>query len=603
VHAWNSSTDKARTLQYRRSAPVVADITPYEKWVRCYYSFSRFIKREVTFMTCNTTLEFKVTDDSPAAIGLSGAEFTVTDPDGNAVGTAASDADGNVSLNLSLTPGLFYAMSQTATPAYHRGTQIAGEIYVDCNCKATVDGIAFELFASVVNPAMRCQKTVEFIVADENGRPLAGAVFALLTPDGAVQRYAVSDASGQVSLDMDLLVGKSYTLTETASAATAPARPPANHEAMADCEVIASCKGTAGCTDCTVSIGGTDADSFKAVSNPVSVCNTQLSFIVRDEAGNALSGAYFTVTDPNGDPVARATSGQKGDVSLSLELKIGSSYTLREIRAPALHEPIPDATLTVDCGCLESCACNILVNGERAPKAVLNPSVTCSGYLNFTVVDDLGTPLALATFTVTDPDGNVIASATSDSAGNVALAVDLKAGYDYTLSETIAPAQHQKMTDKTVHLLCTARDAASYPGCGCDILVDEEYSYNFTTVVNARQLCVASLNFTVTDDAGMPLGGAEFTLLSSSGTALAVGASDQSGNVSLTGADLTAGLYTLTETAAPAGYEPMADANVLVDCGCGDDCACRVTVNGIASDHFDLVVNPKIQTAKALEGL
>ncbi|NMN01379.1 cna protein B-type domain, partial [Bifidobacterium sp. DSM 109958] len=255
-----------------------------------------------------------------------------------------------------------------------------------------------------------------------------------------------------------------------------------------------------------------------------------------DEQGGPLAGAEFQLKDSAGKVVATVASGSDGKVSFPA-VKPGK-YTVTESKAPAGYEKVADFTVTI--------ADDGTVTGLPAGNKVVDEKTPPEYPFGFTKVDENGNPLAGAEFQLKDASGKVIATVTSGTDGKVTFP-SVAPGI-YTVTESKAPQGYEKVADFTV----TIADDGTITGLPTDgKVVDKpatppEYPFGFTKV----------------DENGNPLAGAEFQLKDASGNVVATVTSGADGKVSFP--SVAPGIYTVTESKAPEGYEKVADFTVTI---------------------------------------
>ena len=328
------------------------------------------------------------------------------------------------------------------------------------------------------------------------GAPLAGALYTLYRGG----REVVSDLSDPAGgLAFFPLAPGVYTLREV--------RPPAGYAPEEETHTVIVHENGG------VTLDGRPAQGAVLYDLPLN--NFRFS-----KAGGAdgkpLAGAVFTLSDGR-----TAVSGADGEVSFG-PLPPGR-YTMKETSAPAGYLPndreygvavAADGTITVDGTPLAG----FRVENERRPAS-----------LSFRKKDvATGAPLAGAEFTLSDGQ-----TAVSDAGGTVRF--DNLAPGTYTLTESRAPDGY--LPNPAVYTVTVSPDGA--------VAIDGMDPAGFTVEDTPYPI----LRFYKIDAmTGAPLAGAEFTL-SNGQTAV----SDANGLVDF--GPVVPDLYSLTETAPPAGYE------------------------------------------------
>ena len=325
------------------------------------------------------------------------------------------------------------------------------------------------------------------------GAPLAGAEFTL--SDG---RTAVSDADGTV--DFGPLAPGDYTMTETAA--------PEGY--LANTAVYAVHVAQDG----AVTVNGQSLAEFSVEDVPY----PDLRFTkTAASSGAPLAGAEFTLSDGR---TAVSDADGAGDFG---PLPPGR-YTMKETAAPAGYAP-NDHEYTV----LVTADGSILVDGTPLSGFRVE-NVRQSAELSFQKRDkNAGTPLAGAEFTLSGGR-----TAVSDADGTVRF--DGLAPGTYTLTESRSPDGY--LPNPTVYTVVVAPDGT--------VTIDGKDPAGFV-VADTPYPVLKFLKYDASTNA--PLAGAEFTL-SDGRTAV----SQENGLVYF--GPVAPGLYTLTESRSPDGYEP-----------------------------------------------
>lgn len=173
------------------------------------------------------------------------------------------------------------------------------------------------------------------------------------------------------------------------------------------------------------------------------------------------------------------------------------------------------------------------LKNELSPSNPSTPSTPSTAKATVLKTDEAGKPLAGASFTLYDAAGAAVASMVSGADG-LAVFVGLSSNTSYTIRETAAPAGYA-LNDQVISVTTGDGTAQSFT------MVDKKISAD-----------AGAISVVKTDGAGVPLGGAEFTLYDKDGVAVATRSTDANGKVLFD--KLPAGDYTLVETRAPQGY-------------------------------------------------
>ncbi len=251
-------------------------------------------------------------------------------------------------------------------------------------------------------------------------------------------------------------------------------------------------------------IGGEDNYTIKIGNTPNSVEISKKGIIGEDE----LPGATLVVTDSSGEVMDEWVSTEEPHFIKALPAGV---YTLTETAAPEGYAIADSVIFTV-------------ADSLEIQQVVMRDEII---YVSFIKKDaDSGEPLAGATLTVTDAEGNVMDSWVTDGGAHV---LNLAAG-SYTLSESAAPDGYAKAED--VEFTVTSDQA----------------SWEVTMSDRLTQVSVSKLD--VTDDSY--LAGAKLIIKDSTGRAVKEWTSKAAGEW-IEG--LAAGDYALVEETAPEGYE------------------------------------------------
>ena len=280
------------------------------------------------------------------------------------------------------------------------------------------------------------------------------------------------------------------------------------------------------------------------------------------EAGETADGS---AREPQ---VLTGTTAEDGSVSFS-GLKVNTSYVLEETEAPAGYERLADtATLVV----APDGTATIADGNASGAFAVASDGVTIEVVdhklgVSLVKTDLAGTALAGGTFKLapadegtTFLDGTAEKEFTSDEFGAVFTDLQLEGsaeGTAYVLTETEAPAGFERIDpvtflvyeDGTVALADTATDAQ---GEQVAIVNDAEDGIAVITVSDTP----IELSLKKIDPDGKTLAGAEFKINGrfADGSTQATLTVDADGVIELP-APIAGETYTLSETAAPDGYE------------------------------------------------
>ena len=233
--------------------------------------------------------------------------------------------------------------------------------------------------------------------------------------------------------------------------------------------------------------------------------------------GTAEAGSTVTVSDSDGDVIGTATTDSSGNYSVTLSPAQSDGSTLTVTATDATGNESEETTTTVD---------------ASAPDA---PIVSTASADTVT-----GTAEAGSTVTVTDSDGDVIGTATADSSGNY--------------SVTLSPAQSDGST-----LTVTATDATGNESEETTTTVD-------ASAPDAPIVSTASAD-TVT---GTAEAGSTVTVSDSDGDVIGTATTDSSGNYSVTLSPAQSDGSTLTVTATDATGNESGETTTTVDASAPD---------------------------------
>lgn len=248
-------------------------------------------------------------------------------------------------------------------------------------------------------------------------------------------------------------------------------------------------------------------------------------------SATVMPGVAFEVLDDHGTVVREARETDDGGRIVFGDLEPGT-YTLHEARTPSDYLPAEDCVFTIDAASPppERQLTHEITNVKRAGSITLVKVDAVDGY----------TPLVGAVFTLYDASGeNVVSNAegpltaVSDADGLVTFE-NVPYG-DYVVKETSNPNNYGGTVAVEVSLHAALRALG--------------------TVDNTRS--VGSIRFVKTDG-NAPLAGATF-MLSGNGIEPRYATSQDDGTVEFSGVPYRDTPYTVSETAAPAGYYQRVD--------------------------------------------
>ncbi|ETY75609.1 cell surface protein [Lactiplantibacillus fabifermentans T30PCM01] len=419
--------------------------------------------------------------DAATRQALRGATFTLTTSDGTVVATATTDATGQATFK-QVAQGN-YTLTEMQAPA---GYLISGQP-IEINIGETG---TYQATYTVTNVAKVGQITITK-TDRATQQALSGATFTLTNAAGQVVATKTTTDNGQVSFDN--VAQGTYTLTET--------KAPTGYQIDQATQMVTIGENT------TYAATLTFTDTLK--TGQIQVLKTDT------KTHQALAGATFTLTNAVGEVVATKVTSTNGQVVFE-DIAQGT-YTLTETVAPA--------------GYLRDSVTQMVTIGETGTYAaqLTFTDTAKTGQIIVNKVDAANQQgLAGATFTLTTPTGQVVATATTNAQGT-AIFNDVAQGA-YQVTETNAPAGYQLDSQRQT------------------VTIGETSTYlaNLTFSDHAK---TGTITVTKTDRATKHvLTGATFTLTDATGNVIATATTTASGTVTFN--DLAQGVYTLTETSA-----------------------------------------------------
>jgi len=389
------------------------------------------------------------------------------------IGTYTTNADG-VFFIPNLNPG-WYTISEYAAPQGYILDDTPKSVQVIAE---TLHRIEFE------NSKLA---SLQIIKTDEyNGEPLAGANFRVTTQNGVFVADVTTDGSGKAVIPS--LEPGWYVISET--------KAPTGYLITAAARTV-EVKST---VPTVVTITNRAENNLEIV---------KLDFFSR----TPLAGATFKVEHANGANVGTFNTDSAGKILVG-NLKEGA-YVVSEIKAPDGYQ-LDSEPQTV-----------VIEGGKLYSVEFLDKPLTAIEIVKTDSVTKL--PLAGATFKVERPNGEVIGTYKTDSAGK-AIVSDLESGA-YIVSETIAPDGYiLHETPKTVTVTSgkvTTVEFTNKPYSGIQIIKTDAVTHE-------------------------PLSGATFEVKRANGETIGTYKTDVSGKVIVS--DLEEGTYIVSETIAPDNY-------------------------------------------------
>jgi LPXTG-motif cell wall-anchored protein len=374
------------------------------------------------------------TKTSAAGIPLTGGMFTLTGTDyaGSAVALTASSAAGTVTFN-NVPLGNNYIIRETiAPPGYVRSsTELTASVSYNGDKTAVETDVNPKTLANEPeNSPGTVYGSIEVMKTDKDGHKLAGATFSLYLQSGGLIATAVSDSQGTARFSR--VPEGQYTLRETGA--------PKGY--ILSTESI------------NVSITGTATRTFTMINEAENNTPGSIRITKTDSAGNALSGAEFTLYGAGGIKLNSIVTGSDGHAVFNNVSE--GSYTVSETRAPAGYAAdIGSTAVTVTSGKTSDLTFinrKISIDpgnpknpenpgGSENPGSSGNPGNPGgpgdSGSLRIKKADKNSNPLSGAEFTLYSESGTAVIKAVSGADGLV-LFTSLAPG-KYSVRETAAP--------------------------------------------------------------------------------------------------------------------------------------------------------------------
>ncbi len=329
--------------------------------------------------------------DITGAKTVPGAQIEVRNEQGEMIYRAATDANGEIP-DIPVTPGT-YAFREILAPS--------GYALNEAETRFTVD----ERGNVTGNTMLRDDYTrVQLRKQDENGVPLSGVEFALVTETGTRLMTAVSDANGLVTFEK-IPYGR-YTVEET--------------------------QPLPGYFKATVRVHLTVDGTFVNPNEPLeTVTNTpmRLAYKKVDTSGRPLAGVEFSLINAATNVVTEVTASDENGEFIFRHIDYGD-WIIRETAAPNGYRRMEDMLLHI---------------GEDFVQPEPITLVNVPNSYMFMKMDGDGNPLSGVKFVLEDADGNVLREMESSEDGTVLLE-NLDDG-QYVVRETEALQGYVKTED------------------------------------------------------------------------------------------------------------------------------------------------------------
>ena len=550
-------------------------------------------------------------EDGTEGESLSGATFTVTPTDGSTFANGSTESielvtgeNGTALSSAQLVVGGTYDITETAAPEGYEKVEGTMRVTVDNNgtirvLGSVVDGrIDGELpptgYSRVDNNAFEVQvinNPVEINIvkvdAADTATRLPDAVFEVtgIFAGSTTQetREFVTDENGRIDIDAELKSGQTYHLAEKQT-------PDGYEHRTGTLEFRVDENGEA-------SVVGTEPDGYSIEQGNATIVVSdepiEVGFVKKDLGDTTLAGAEYTLSGTFVNDTTHETEEldipftsteemvsfaklSYGDATYSLVA--GQSYTLTENTAPSHYETLEPFTFSVDENGKIAAADGFAQAGSGEEGYVISETdgnIVLTAHdmpievtLHKTSSADKQLALAGAVFELYEgrsaqgePHGKVVTEE-----DGLAKLENLIADTTYTLHEVTAPEGYELLADVTFTV--TEDGTVEFEG-GHQGYTAEEDENSVVTLAVADTHIEAQL--VKTDEEGMPLAGAVFTITGKFANSAAdkeervLGPTDSEGVVVIPSAELVAGnTYTVTEVTAPDGFELAGSVELTV---------------------------------------
>jgi uncharacterized surface anchored protein len=449
---------------------------------------------------------------------LAGAKLTVTDAAGKTVDSWTSGKEAH-SIS-GLVYGQTYKMTETTAPAnYTKAEDIT--FTIDSAGKVVIGDKVQDGNNVVMRDSLNTTSATFSKKAVNGSDELAGAKLTVTDAKGnTVDSWTSGKEAHSIS---GLQYGQTYKMTETTA--------PANYTKAEDITFTINSSGQ-------VVVGDKVQDGNNVVMRD-SLNTTSATFSKKVVNGtDELAGAKLAVTDSAGNTVDSWTSGKEAH-SIS-GLVYGQTYKMTEITAPTNYDKAEDITFTIDSNG------QVIVNGKAQDgnNVVMRDSVSTTT-VSFSKTAVNGTKeLAGAELAVKDSSDNIVDSWTS---GTEAHSISgLQYGQTYTMVENASPAGYDKTSSITFRINEKGK---------VELQNGSEWSQQSENKVQMQdEVTKIPVTFSKTEVNGTSeLAGASLTVRNNNDSSEVYSWTSTSETRQLT---LKEGNeYTMTETAAPSGYD------------------------------------------------
>lgn len=482
-----------------------------------------------------TTGGILITKLDPSNNPIEGACFSLLDDEEQEVVTVCDQEPGDLdqepgSILISDVPEGSYTLRETFAPVGFT----AGPEQPVVIIAGTPSGI------DVFNDPAESTGAIIVTKIDPNGTPVGEACFAVLaqgTPEASACDAGEGDTDTQIgSIRIDIAPG-SYTLVET---------PPAGYEAAEPVELTVEA-GAFATIEIVNQPAGAATSETTTEPEPGAIRIDKVDAVT----GDPLGGACFTLTTT--EPVAEVCDNQEGDAdsadgAINIEDLPPGQYTVTESAAPAGYVAGAEQSTEVLAGETRELVFS------NAPEPTATATVAPLGSLTVEARSENGDLLPGACYSLTPRSG------TEGGEKQQVCDADDDADDGITTFTDLAPGQWRLRQYQPPEGL------PEPPSVDVEIVAGETTPQS---IVNLPAITTGSLQITITDDQGQPVGGTCFNLIGQA--PFQPCDNDEFDANGDEGVILSQGLppdvYMVTQVQTPDGYQKPADQEVTVAAG------------------------------------